>query len=127
MAGDPAKCNQNLYCAYHQKTGHATNDCRNLKNHLDRLVREGKLRHLLHHLVGWQEQSNIETRQSKLRPLIGTINVILAVPGRTGSYPFRVMLVGRLPSEADDRETKRARGMATPLIGFSNEDKLGTL
>ncbi|XP_030964760.1 uncharacterized protein LOC115986036 [Quercus lobata] len=37
------------------------------------------------------------------------------------------MSVGRLPSEADGRETKRARGMATPLIGFLDEDKLGTL
>ena len=57
---------------------------------------------------------------------IGTINVILVAPGRTGSNPFRVMSVGRLPAEADDRESKRARGMATPLIGFSDEDKLGT-
>ena len=62
-----------------------------------------------------------------MRPPIGTINVILAVPGRTGSHPFRVMSVGRLPAEADDRESKRARGMATPLIEFSDEDKLGTL
>ncbi|XP_030941795.1 uncharacterized protein LOC115966778 [Quercus lobata] len=37
------------------------------------------------------------------------------------------MSVGRLLAEADDRESKRARGMATPLIGFSDEDKLGTL
>ena len=43
MAGDLAKLNQNLYCAYHQETGHATDDCRNLRNHLDWLVREGKL------------------------------------------------------------------------------------
>ena len=66
-------------------------------------------------------------RQSTLRPPVGTINVILAAPGRTGSYPFRVMSVGRLPAEADDRESKKARGVATPLIGFSDEDKLGTL
>ncbi|XP_050290927.1 uncharacterized protein LOC126729907 [Quercus robur] len=38
MAGDPSKRNQNLYCAYHQELGHTTDDCRNLKNHLDRLV-----------------------------------------------------------------------------------------
>ncbi|XP_050269677.1 uncharacterized protein LOC126713817 [Quercus robur] len=94
MAGDPAKRNQNLYCEYHQEPGHTTDDCRNLKNHLDRLVREGKLRHLLHHPVGWREQSNIETRQSTLRPPIGMINVILAAPGRTDSHPFRVMSVG---------------------------------
>ncbi|XP_050239379.1 uncharacterized protein LOC126688389 [Quercus robur] len=127
MAGDPLKRNQNLYCAYHQKPGHTTDDCRNLKNHLDRLVREGKLRHLLHHPVGWQEQSNIETRQSALRPPIGTINVILAAPGRTGSNPLRVMSVGRLPSEADGRESKRAKVSPTPLIGFLDKDKLGTL
>ncbi|XP_030964022.1 uncharacterized protein LOC115985195 [Quercus lobata] len=127
MAGDPSKRNQNLYYVYHQEPGHLTDDCRNLKNHLDRLVREGKLRHLLHHPVGWQEQSNIETRQSALRPPIGTINVILAAPGRTGSNPLRVMSVGRLPSEADDRESKRARASSTPLIEFSDEDKLGTL
>ena len=52
MAGDPAKCNQSLYCEYHQEPGHTTDDCRNLKNHLDQLIREGKLRHLLHHPVG---------------------------------------------------------------------------
>ncbi|XP_030970611.1 uncharacterized protein LOC115990993 [Quercus lobata] len=38
MVGDPAKRNQNLYCEYHQEPGHTTNDCRNLKNHLDWLV-----------------------------------------------------------------------------------------
>ena len=38
IAGDPSKRNQNLYCAYHQEPGHTTDDCRNLKNHLDRLV-----------------------------------------------------------------------------------------
>ncbi|XP_050242181.1 uncharacterized protein LOC126691157 [Quercus robur] len=127
MAGDPSKRNQNLYCAYHQEPGHTTDDCRNLKNHLDRLVREGKLRHLLHRPEGWREQSNIETRQSTLRPPIDTINVILAAPGRTGSSPFRVMSVGRFSTEPDDRESKRARVIATPLIGFSEEDKQGTL
>ncbi|XP_030939706.1 uncharacterized protein LOC115964558 [Quercus lobata] len=38
MASDPAKRNQSLYCEYHQESGHITDDYRNLKNHLDRLV-----------------------------------------------------------------------------------------
>ena len=62
-----------------------------------------------------------------MRPPIGTINVVLAVPGRTGSHTFRVMSVAQLPVEADERESKRAKGMAMPLIEFSDEDKLGTL
>ncbi|XP_030970150.1 uncharacterized protein LOC115990455 [Quercus lobata] len=127
MAGDPAKCNQNLYCEYLQESGHTTNDCRNLRNHLDRLVREGKLRHLLHHPIGRQEQTSIEARQSTLRPPIGTINVILATLERTGSHSSRVMSVARLLVEADDRESKRAKGMATPMLGFSDEDKIGTI
>ena len=127
MAGDPLKRNQNLYCAYHQEPGHTTDDCRNLKNYLDRLVQEGKLRHLLHRSEGWQEPSSNETRQSALRPPIGTINVILAAPGRTGSVPFRVMSVSNLPTKPDDREPKRARVSATPLIGFTEEDKQGTI
>ena len=85
------------------------------------------MRYLLHRPEGWQEQSNTETRQGTLRPPIGTINVILAAPGRTGSSPFRVISVGRYPIEPDERESKRARVSATPLIGFSEEDKLGIL
>ena len=37
------------------------------------------------------------------------------------------MSVARLPVEVDDREFKKAKGMTMPLIGFSDEDKLGTL
>ena len=52
IAGESAKRNQNLYCQYHQDDGHTTETCKNLWNYLDQLVREGKLKHLLHHLSG---------------------------------------------------------------------------
>ena len=39
MAGDPMNRNQNLYCHYHQDYGHTTEDCRNLWDHLEQLVR----------------------------------------------------------------------------------------
>ena len=35
MAGDPTKHNQSLYCHYHQKQRHTTEDYRNLWDHLD--------------------------------------------------------------------------------------------
>ena len=66
MAGESTKQNRNLYCQYHQDHGHTTEDCRNLWNYLDQLVREGKLRHLLHHSRGhqnhgiaWSSDSNL--------------------------------------------------------------------
>ena len=38
MAGEPRKCNLNLYCHYHQDHGHTTENCRNLWDHLEQLV-----------------------------------------------------------------------------------------
>ena len=52
MAGESTKRRQNFYCQYHQDHGHTTENCRNLWNYLDQLVREGKLKHLLHHSSG---------------------------------------------------------------------------
>ena len=52
MVGNPMRRNQNLYCQYYQDQGHTTKDYRNLWDHLDQLVREGKLKQLLHHSSG---------------------------------------------------------------------------
>ena len=60
MAGESTKQNQNLYCQYHQDHRHTTENCRNLWNYLDQLVREGKLKHLLHHSNGHQSQTHQE-------------------------------------------------------------------
>ena len=94
MATDPTKRNQNLYCHYHQERGHTTEDCRNLWDHLDQLVGEGKLKSLLHHSSDKGNQTNSNSRKNTTyRPPLGTINVILAAPGRTGSCLSRVMSV----------------------------------
>ncbi|XP_065630543.1 uncharacterized protein LOC136067961 [Quercus suber] len=52
MVRNPERRNHNLYCQYHQNHGHTTEDYRSLWDHLDQLIREGKLRHLLHHSSG---------------------------------------------------------------------------
>ena len=128
MARDPSKRNQNLYCHYHQDHGHTTEDCRNLWNHLDQLVREGKLRHLLHPSSGHPGQAMQEPRKdASLRPPTGTIHVILAAPGRTGSFPSRVLSVARLSAEDGGREFKRSKKRSSQILGFSDEDKRGTI
>ncbi|XP_023880285.1 uncharacterized protein LOC111992653 [Quercus suber] len=43
MSGDPSRHNQSLHCQYHQEWGHTTEDGRTLWNHLEQLVKEGKL------------------------------------------------------------------------------------
>ncbi|XP_065616471.1 uncharacterized protein LOC136061938 [Quercus suber] len=95
MAGDPAKRNRNLYCQYHQDHGHITKDCKNLWDHLEQLVQEGKLTHLLHHSDGRGGQAGSAFQGDASRgPPLGTINVIFAAPGRTESCPSRVMIGG---------------------------------
>nr|XP_023885177.1 uncharacterized protein LOC111997331 [Quercus suber] len=128
MVGNPERRNHNLFCQYHQDHGHTTEDCRSLWDHLDQLVRDGKLRHLLHHSSGRGSQMNSEPRGNDLsKPLLGTINVVFAIPGRTGSLPSKVMSVVRSPTMDSCQDPKRAKVAAQLVIGFLDEDKLGTI
>ena len=128
MVGNPEKQNRNLYCQYNRDHGHTTEDCRSLWEHLDQLVREGKLKQLLHHSskLGGQTTSWSE-RETPSKPPLGTINVIFAAPGKTGSCPSRVMFVSHLPSEDTSREPKKARLERPLVMGFFDEDKIGTI
>ena len=56
-----------------------------------------------------------------------TINVIFAAPGRTGSCPSRVLSVSRYPAEECSSTSKRARMDILLVLGFSDEDKVGTI
>ena len=126
--GKSGKRNCNLYCQYHQDHGHTTEDCRSLWDHLDQLVREGKLKQLLYHSSGLGGRANSGSkREIPSRPPLGTINVIFVASGRTGSCPSRVMSVARLSSEDTNQEPKRARVERLLVMEFSKEDKIGTI
>ena len=128
MVGNPKKQNRNFYFQYHQDHGHTTEDCRSLWNHLDQLVREGKLKQFLHHSSGLGGQANSGSQKDvPSRPPLGTINVIFAAPGRTGSCPSRVMSVARLSSGDLIQEPKRARVEWPLVMRFSDEDKIGII
>ena len=93
MAGDLMMRNQNLYCQYHQDHGHTTEDCRNLRDNLDQLIREGKLKQLLHHSNGRGSQTSLEFRgDASSRLPLGTINVIFVTPRRILSFQSNVSI-----------------------------------
>ena len=103
-------------------------ECRNLWDHLEQLVQKGKLKELLHHSSGRTERIDPDPQgDAPPRPPLGTINVIFATLGRTGSYPSRVTSVARLPTEDSSAGLKRARMDIQLVLGFSNEDKVGTI
>ncbi|XP_075665732.1 uncharacterized protein LOC142635471 [Castanea sativa] len=128
MAGDLLKRNQNLHCHYHQERGYTTEDCRTLWNHLEQLVKEGKQKQFLYQPNGQGNQSGVANHGGpSSRPPLGTINVIFAAPGRIGSAPFRVMSVARSLAEESRDQPKRIKASILPVLGFSEEDKVGTI
>nr|XP_023877989.1 uncharacterized protein LOC111990456 [Quercus suber] len=128
MVGNPERRNHNLFYQYHQDHGHTTEDCKSLWDHLDQLVRDVKLKHLLHHSSGRGSQMSSESRgNDPFKPPLGTINVIFAAPRRTGSLPSKVMSVARSPTMDSYQDPKRAKVAAQLVIGFSDEDKMGTI
>ncbi|XP_065628036.1 uncharacterized protein LOC136066910 [Quercus suber] len=114
MSGNPEKRNQDRYCQYHEDHGHATEDCRNLWNYLDQLVQEGWLKHLLHHSTSQQGQTYQEPRRdTAMRHPAGTINVILAAPGRTGMRPSRVLSVAQMATGSPSQSQRRPEEAVT--------------
>ena len=86
------------------------------------------MKQLLHHSSGLGGQTNSRSeRETPSRPPLGTINVIFAAPGRTRSCLSRVMSVAHLSSEGINQEPKRARVEWSLIMGFSDEDKVGTI
>ena len=128
MSGDPLRRNQSLHCLYHQELGHTTEDCRTLWNHLEQLVKKGRLQQFLYRPNRQGNQSGtVAQGNAPPRPLLGMINVIFATPERTSSHLSRVMSVARSLAKNSNSELKRARLEIRPSLSFSDEDKIGTI
>ena len=128
MAGDPINRNQNLYCHYHQDHGHTIEDCRNLWDHLEQLVREGRLKHLLDHSSGRGGQIGSAFQgNTASKPPLGTINVIFAASGKTGSCPSKVMSVSCYSDDDSNSMPKRIKANVPLVLSFSDMDKQGTI
>ena len=120
--------NKNLYCHYHQDHGHTTENCRNLWDHLEQLVRDRRLKHLLHHSSDRGGQSGSAFQgNAALKPPLDTINIIFAALGRTGSYPSRVMSVSSYSDDDPNSMPKRIKTNVPLVLSFLDADKLGTI
>ena len=62
-----------------------------------------------------------------MRPPLGTINVIFAILRRIGSCPSRIMSVSCCSDEGSNSLPKRVKMNVPLVLGFLDEDKLGTI
>ena len=61
------------------------------------------------------------------KPPLGTINVIFAAPGRTGSCPSRVMSVSCYSDDECNSMPKKNKMNVPLVLSFSDADKQGTI
>ena len=95
---------------------------------MEQLVREGRLKHLLHHSSGRGGQNGLEFQgNAASKPPLGTINVIFAAPGRTGSCPSKIMSVSCYSNNESNSVPKKIKTNVPLVLGFSDADKQGTI
>ena len=120
MKGDPNKRNKNKYCHFHKDHGHDTDECFDLKQQIENLIRQGKLRHF----VGRDHKD--EKLKAKMeessQPPLGEIKVIIegTSVGQTSKSKKtylkvvqNVQLSGRSP---------KMRGIDESTICFTDEE-----
>ena len=71
----------------------------------------------------WGAKPTLDLKEIFLQDL----KEIFAAPGKTGSCPSRIMFVARLSSGGTNQDPKRARVELSLVMGFSDEDKIGTI
>ena len=119
MKGDPNKHNKNKYCRFHRDHGYDTDECYDLKQQIENLIRQGKLRHF----VGRDHKD--EKLKAKMeessRPPLGEIRVIIGgtSTGQTSKSKktyFKVVQNVQL-----SRRSPKTREIDEPAISFTDE------
>ena len=80
MKGDPNKCNRNKYYRFHRDHEHDMDECFDLKQQIENLIRQGKLRSFLGR--GHKDGKLKGKTEESSRPPLREIRVII---GRTST------------------------------------------
>ena len=75
MKGDPNKRNRNKYCRFHRDHGHDTDECFDLKQQIENLIRQGKLRNFIGR--NYKDEKLKANVEESSRPPLGEIRMIV--------------------------------------------------
>ena len=120
MKGDPNKRNRNKYYRFHTDHGHDTDECFDLKQQIENLIRQEKLRNFLgrdhkdEKLKGKIEESS--------RPPLGEIRVIIRGSSTSQSSSSKKAYLKVVQSVQLSGQSPRARSTDEQAITFTDED-----
>ena len=75
MKGDPNKRNRSKYCRFHRDHGHDTDECFDLKQQIENLIRQGKLKSFLGR--DYKDEKLKGKAEESSRPPLGEIRIII--------------------------------------------------
>ncbi|XP_030932698.1 uncharacterized protein LOC115958416 [Quercus lobata] len=120
MKGDPNKCNKNKYCRFHRDHGHDADECYDLKQQIENLIRQGKLRHFVgrdhkdEKLKGKMEESS--------QPPLGEIRVIIGGTLTGQSSKSKKMYLKVVQNIQLSRRSLRTRAIEELAISFTDKE-----
>ncbi|XP_065631176.1 uncharacterized protein LOC136068225 [Quercus suber] len=120
MKGDPNKHNKNKYCRFHRDHGHDTDECYNLKQQIDNLIRQGKLRHFV------ERGHNDEKLKAKMEesswPPLGEIRVIIGGTSIGQSSKAKKTYLKAMQNVQLSGRPLRTKETDEPTISFTDEE-----
>ena len=120
MKGDPNKRNRSKYCRFHRDHGHDMDECFDLKQQVENLIKQGKLKSFLgqdhkdEKLKGKAEESS--------RPLLGEIRVIIGGSSTGQSSKSKKTYLKVVQSVQLSGRSPRTKSTDEQPITFTDED-----
>ncbi|XP_021630739.1 uncharacterized protein LOC110628402 [Manihot esculenta] len=129
MRAEASQRDPDKYCQYHRTHGHDTNDCYQLINEIERLIKRGHLRNFVKKSKGERPQQNLvaeRPRRLGARQVndgsSGTINIIV---GGTGGRMSKRGKKRGIDEERSSSDVLQVVEHSSTTISFSSEDAHG--
>ena len=119
MKGEPNKRNKNKYCRFHRNHGHDTDDCYDLKQQIENLIKQGKLRHF----VGRDHKDEkLKAKVEELSRPFGEIRVIIGGTSTGQSSKSRKTYLKAVQNVQLSGRSPKTNGVDNQAITFMDED-----
>ena len=128
MGGNPSMRNQNLHCTYHRDKGLTTEQCRVLKDHLEKLVKAGYLKEFVVDPRNQEAGQGTRPRGNPLPPPLGVIEIIhSASRGTRVSNRRGVLVVVPVENCTGKQPSKKKLKFTGEPIAFNDDDLEGMI